>query len=250
MLFFIVPYRCTTQPERAHQLQLFIHTMQSFIPDAYIVVAEQSDGTLFNRGGLLNAAAAACPAEDESVLCFHDLNVLPTVDCIREYVRPLSKNTVRHIRATGSHKKLSEIIFMRYSDFGKVNGFPNDFWGCDGADEELHMRILRNGLRIERSEGTLLNLNRLQPPSPTSKSTNMRWERMDWHRANPGAQGLAQLVEDTCSPVSCTSKLYHYKINVCYRVPPENVNAHSSLCARTSVRKETICSILDARTHV
>lgn len=212
MLKFIVPYRCTDQPERTHQLQLFLHTMQSFIPDASIVISEQREGAPFNRGGLLNAGAVTCSAEDDCVLCFHDLNVLPTINCIHEYVRPLPTKTVRHLRPIGSHSKLGKIIFMRYSDFQDINGFPNQCWGWRGEDEELHMRILRNGMRIERIDGLLLDLNRLH------LAKRMKDQRPA--NKNSDTDGLAQFDRDGCSVIGCTPHFLHIKVHIKYRIPP------------------------------
>lgn len=222
MLKFIVPFRCTEQPERIYQLQLFIHTMHSFFPGAEIFVMEQSDGDLFNRGALLNAGVSICKADEHDIICFHNLNLLPTPDCILHYVTPLQPYSIRHLRAKGSHDKLGDIIFFRNEDFVNINGYPNDFFGCGGEDEELHMRVLRNGLRLERVEGTLLDLTNIQPPSPTNKTSMSRWERLDWHGAHPGKQGLAQLCRDICTLTCCDPGIKRFTVQITYRIPPEN----------------------------
>tara|TARA_B110000008_G_scaffold17534_1_gene16301 strand:+ start:8162 stop:8707 length:546 start_codon:yes stop_codon:yes gene_type:complete len=172
---------------------------------------EQFDKGPFNRGALLNASISACGASPNHVLCFHDLKYLPTVESIQEYVRQLPENTVRHVRSK-DFPKFGGVILMRCADFTKVNGFPNDYWGCSGENDELHKRILRAGLRIERTDGVLLNLKKLTPPSPKHQaSQNKRWEKMDWHDANPGKDGLeqldAQIVHSSCQD----DVLFHYQ---------------------------------------
>ena len=220
MLFFIVPFRCTDQPERIYQLQIFVHTMQSFFPEIRILIMDQNDQGPFNRGFLLNAGAKISHAEDDDVLCFHNLTSLPSPDCLRCYTHPLPPKTVRHLREKGSHDKLGNIIFMRYIDFVNINGYPNDFFGCGGEDEELHIRILRAGLRLERIEGTLLSLKQIHPPSPKSAKNYTKWERLDWHKQHPGQQGLSSLCDDICSLKCSDHNARRYSVKIAYRIPP------------------------------
>ncbi len=222
MLKVIVPFRCTDQPERIFQLQLFIHTMQAFFPSVQIFIMDQSGTGPFNRGFLLNAGAKISGAEEDDIICFHNLNKLPSIDCLHCYVNPLPRNTVRHLRDTGSHSKLGNIIFVRYSDFLKINGYPNDLYGCTGADSELHMRILKGGLRIERKEGTLLNMSQIQPPSPTNQQVFTQWDKLDWHRQHPNHQGLAQLCDNICTLTCSDPNVKRYAVNIVYRIPPAN----------------------------
>lgn len=215
MLKFIVPYRCRDQPIRIHQLQLFIQTIQRFIPNACIIIVEQEGSDPFNRGCLLNVGAKISAAEDDNILCFHDLNVLPAYDCIYHYVKDIPPNTVRHIRPIHSHQRFGNIILMRYIDFQNINGFPIMFWGCQGEDEELHKRILRHGMRIERAEGTLLNLNRLHRTQPIPRP------KINVHIDMPIYGGLANMLEDICECVAFIDTLRHYKVNIKYRIPPD-----------------------------
>ena len=104
---------------------------------------------------------------------------------------------------------------------GLVDIGADDFFGCSGCDDELHIRILRNGLRIERSEGTLLSLRQIQPPSPTNKTSNTKWEKLDWHREHPGRQGLAQLCEDICTLTCYDPLVKRYKVSIAFRIPPD-----------------------------
>jgi len=176
----------------------------------------------FNRGFLLNAGAKVSNAEEDDILCFHNLSKLPSPDCLHCYTHTLPQNTVRHLRDTASHSKLGNIIFVRYSDFVKINGYPNDFDGSVGADGELHMRILKAGLRIERIEGTLLNMSLIQPPSPTNKQDYTQWDKLDWHRQHPGQQGLAQLCDNICNLTCSDPNVKRYAVNIVYRIPPAN----------------------------
>lgn len=202
MLTFIVPYRATDQPERAQQLQTFSKAIHKLCPDALVFVMEQAGDHLFNRGALLNAGIAASKATRETVLCFHDVDLVPGEDMLDEYTRPLPKNTVRHIarawKRYDSDTYLGGILLMHYTDFNKLNGYPNDFWGWGGEDDELRDRIRRHHMRIERSEGTITDLENLTLREKLIKlkvaegQCKDKRERRQWHRRNPGRQGLHQ----------------------------------------------------------
>ena len=48
------------------------------------------------------------------------------------------------------------IVLMR-KDFVHINGFPNDFWGWGGEDDEFGDRVRDAGIPIERVEaGTIM----------------------------------------------------------------------------------------------
>ncbi len=224
MLIIAVPYRATDQPERYCQLLVFLKTMEEFLPSAYIFILEQNDNNLFNRGALLNCIIAISGAGKNAILCFHDVDLLPTKDILDEYIRPLENKTVRHIgrawKRYDSDTYLGGILLMKSQDFCDINGFPNDFWGWGGEDDELRDRIIRHGLKIERSEGTIIdqeNLTlqkKLHVLKKSGQKCKDKWERRDWHKQNPNKKGLNDLEQDITSCVQYSPTCFHYKIKI------------------------------------
>jgi hypothetical protein len=174
MLYVIVPYRATNQPERALQLRLFLHVMPPHLPEARFVVAEQVDTLKFNRGLLFNACVRELSLGPDDTVCLHDVDLIPEGDLVDEYTRALPPNTARHIgnaaiEGLQRYSTLNRqrhcfggISLMHASDFSRVNGFPNDFWGWGGEDGVLGMRVSRKGLTVERSCGVVRDLERIQ----------------------------------------------------------------------------------------
>ena len=224
MLIIAVPYRATDQPERYNQLQIFLKTMTEFLPSAYIFILEQDDNKQFNRGALLNSIISISGAGKDAVLCFHDVDLLPTKDIIHEYIKPLEDNTVRHIgrawKRYDSDTYLGGILLMKSKDFCDINGFPNDFWGWGGEDDELRDRIIRHGLQIERSEGTIIdqeNLTLKQKLLKLKKSGQKcpdKWEKRDWHKKHPNKRGLYDLEQNITQCVNYSTTCFHYKIKI------------------------------------
>ena len=73
-LAIIVPYR-----DRSTHLNTFISYMESYLKDyTYeIIVVNQSDEQLFNRGKLLNIGAKYAIDNGFDYMCFHDVDMLP-----------------------------------------------------------------------------------------------------------------------------------------------------------------------------
>jgi len=174
MLFVVIPYRATNQPERAEQLRIFLDVMPNLLPEAQFLVVEQCDDEKFNRGMLLNAGVCELKMDPDDTVCLHDVDLIPEGDIVKEYTRTLSPNTARHIGNAAIvglqryqyNKKpgsgcFGGVCLMRVSDFIRVNGFPNDFWAWGGEDDVLGLRVSRctlPSLHIERSVGILLDL--------------------------------------------------------------------------------------------
>tara|TARA_B110001450_G_C17666386_1_gene499729 strand:+ start:1012 stop:1689 length:678 start_codon:yes stop_codon:yes gene_type:complete len=204
MLSIIVPYRASHQPERLLHMLNFIQTMIHHLPSAYIYIVEQTDDRPFNRGALLNIGVHVAGMDAEDVICFHDVDLLPCADIVAEYLIPLPDKTVRHIgrawKRYDSDTYLGGILLMRQCDFIDVNGYPNDFFGWGGEDDELRDRIQRAGLNIERNVyGTIIDQENLTLEQKLShlKKTHQKcvdkWERRAWHRQHPGQHGFKQV---------------------------------------------------------
>ena len=144
----IIPFR-DSDPEqpRTKQLNEFIKYMSDYLKDITykIFVIEQSDDSKkFNRGELLNIGFKFAEQEGFTNFIFHDVDLLPSAELKKYYTDAPDKNPI-HIAAVWSRYGKNPyyfggIVAFNKQMFNKINGFPNNFWGWGGEDDELYKR--------------------------------------------------------------------------------------------------------------
>jgi len=149
----IVPYR-----NREHQLiQFKIHITQYLekrnIPYELIIV-EQDDAKLFNRGMLLNIGFKEAKKLKCDYVVFHDVDMLP-IDVDYSYSnKPLHLSTDFLIE----NNEKSRTIFDEYfggvtlfpiEDFEKIDGYSNKYWGWGYEDNDLLLRCKEKFISLE-----------------------------------------------------------------------------------------------------
>ena len=144
----IIPFR-DSDPEqpRTKQLNEFIKYMSNYLKDITykIFVIEQSDDSKkFNRGELLNIGFKFAEQEGFTNFIFHDVDLLPSAELKKYYTDAPDKNPI-HIAAVWSRYGKNPyyfggIVAFNKQMFNKINGFPNNFWGGGGEDDELYKR--------------------------------------------------------------------------------------------------------------
>ena len=152
LLLIIVPYR-----NRPVHLQEFLQRV--WIPlrrehaASKLLVAEQSEGNLFNRGCLLNTAYKWCintwNVRPRRVV-FHDVDLIPCKNLRRAYVTcsaPVVHFGSRFRRYIGKNYFGGVTAFAPHV-FEDVGGFPNKFWGWGGEDDALLRRTRAQGYAI------------------------------------------------------------------------------------------------------
>jgi hypothetical protein len=176
----IVPYRdLHKEQHRSQQLSRFLPHMTMFlskqvaagtVKDFHIYIVEQSDdGRKFNRGKLLNIGfdyAKRSRAHNKvithDVFIFHDVDLLPNDDLATWYSR--FPKTPIHIarcwnRYHNNPKYFGGIVSFSASDMRRINGYPNNFWGWGGEDDEMQKRCERLGIKWEYPpKGTIIDL--------------------------------------------------------------------------------------------
>ena len=171
-----------------------------------LYVIEQADDGLFNRGALLNAGfqiaqLAATPAD---WYIFHDVDLLPSAELLPYYSSQPEPGTALHIGSRFTRYPgetyFGGITSFREVDFLRMNGFPNDYEGWGGEDDELRRRAVRCGVRIVKpGEGSLADLEGLSLAEKLSylKSNNLlnarKKEQKAAHKATWRANGLNSL---------------------------------------------------------
>jgi hypothetical protein len=175
----VVPFRdLHAEQKRGNQLRQFFPFMTEYLTSAgavfHIYIVEQSDDNRkFNRGKLLNIGYDLAKKDGCSVFIFHDVDLLPSVELKGYYTQRPEEHPV-HIarvwsRYSGNPKYFGGVVSFSDDMFSRINGFPNNFWGWGGEDDEMYKRTIKvrsAEARIQSASPFPLPLQRAHPLHP------------------------------------------------------------------------------------
>ena len=151
-LGIIVPYR-----DRYDQLEIFKKRIIRFLEnseiDFEVIIVEQDNAKLFNRGMLLNIGFKYAEKLGCDYVVFHDVDTIP-YKCDYSYSDKPIHIATKFMKANN----MSKIVFDTYfggvtmfsmEDFKKINGFSNKYWGWGFEDDDLLLRCKKNGINLD-----------------------------------------------------------------------------------------------------
>ncbi|KAL8178821.1 UNVERIFIED_CONTAM: Beta-1,4-galactosyltransferase 2 [Gekko kuhli] len=156
----LIPFR-----HREHHLKYWLHYLHPILRRqkvSYgIYIINQFGEDTFNRAKLLNVGFLEALRNDESYDCFifSDVDLVPMDDrnLYRCYDQP------RHF-AVAMDKFGFRLPYSGYfggvsglskTQFLKINGFPNEYWGWGGEDDDIFNRISLNGMKVSRPDARI-----------------------------------------------------------------------------------------------
>lgn len=153
----IVPYRDNLDGSKVRhkQLQKFIKFMPTYFKKLgkkytfKIIIVEQGNKKKFNRGVLLNVGFLLAE-HNVDYFIFHDVDLFPDKDMLRYYgCYPFKPIHLAHIWTKYTYDTyFGGVNSFNKEDFRKINGYPNDYWGWGGEDDELYDRVVNCNLTV------------------------------------------------------------------------------------------------------
>lgn len=194
----VIPFR-----RRELHLTIWLFYMHQFMQrqqaDYGVYVIEQYGNTTFNRAKLMNVGfAEALKDYDYNCFVFSDIDIIPMDD--RNYYR--CYNNPRHMANAVDKfkfKLLYNTLFggvtaFSKTQFQKVNGFSNAFWGWGGEDDEMYARVVAAGMRVERPNAVMARSKMIPHHRDPGNETNKKNAIiMRYARANMQGDGLSSL---------------------------------------------------------
>ena len=213
----IVPFRdLHAAQERQKHLDQFVPYFVSFLPkfteDYRVFIIEQSnDRRKFNRGQLLNIGFLLARQQGCDAFIFHDVDLLPSDDLGPWYgVKPSTPVHIARVwdrYAEQSADYFGGIAAWSAEDFDRINGFPNNYWGWGGEDDEMMRRCKTVfGDRFAMDAPLTGSMTDLEDMSLDEKISflrdhpewkcNVRWELRAEHVDTWASNGLRTLQQD------------------------------------------------------
>ena len=166
----IIPFRDSEESKpRTAQLNQFVEYMNTYLSGQkyeIFVIEQTEDGRKFNRGQLLNIGFNMAVEEGYNNFIFHDVDLLPS-DELKQYYLSIPRDKAIHIAAVWDRYNKNPnyfggIVAFNKEMFQQLNGYPNNFWGWGGEDDELQLRTSEIGLPIEKVKvGSIVDLEGL-----------------------------------------------------------------------------------------
>lgn len=230
----IVPFRdLHKEQKRSEHLSKFVPHMIKFLSDLqsrerkirdfHVYIVEQSDdGRKFNRGKLLNIGfdlarkrRGGKPGSNDKhdVFIFHDVDLLPSKQLNEAYSRfPTVPHHIARCwdRYSNNPKYFGGIVSFSSSDYKRINGYPNTFWGWGGEDDELQLRCGALGIKWDYPRLPNNGATNGTPPITDLEDMTLqeklkflkrhrewkcmvKWEALEEHDKNWKTNGLADL---------------------------------------------------------
>ncbi|XP_029535724.1 beta-1,4-galactosyltransferase 3 [Oncorhynchus nerka] len=150
----IIPHR-----NREHHLKFLLYYLHPFLQRQQlnygIYVIHQAGNYTFNRAKLMNVGfREAMREEDWDCLFFHDVDLIPEDDRNTYMCDANPKHTAIAMDKFG-YKLPYKMYFGGVSALSplhylKMNGFPNNYWGWGGEDDDIGVRVSLGGMFISR----------------------------------------------------------------------------------------------------
>ncbi|XP_028971771.1 beta-1,4-galactosyltransferase 3 [Esox lucius] len=150
----IIPHR-----NREHHLKFLLYYLHPFLQRQQlnygIYVIHQAGNYTFNRAKLMNVGfREAMREEDWDCLFFHDVDLIPEDDRNTYMCDSNPKHAAIAMDKFG-YKLPYKMYFGGVSALSplhylKMNGFPNNYWGWGGEDDDIGVRVSLGGMLISR----------------------------------------------------------------------------------------------------
>lgn len=168
-LAIIIPYR-----DRAEHLKVLVPHLAAFFSRAAkdtggnisVTIVQQEPGLEFN-GGLLKNIGYLLSKNMSDYACFHDVDYLPIW---ADYSEPggfapivwygAEQMTDQRGIIVKHNLELffGAVVLFRNSDFEKINGYANAYWGWGWEDDDIASRCLIEDVPLTRRKGTFQRL--------------------------------------------------------------------------------------------
>ncbi|XP_016136979.1 beta-1,4-galactosyltransferase 3-like isoform X1 [Sinocyclocheilus grahami] len=150
----IIPHR-----NREHHLKFLLYYLHPFLQRQQlnygIYIIHQAGNYTFNRAKLMNVGfREAMREEDWDCLFFHDVDLIPEDDRNTYICDAHPKHAAIAMDKFG-YKLPYKMYFGGVSaltpvQYLKMNGFPNNYWGWGGEDDDIGVRVSLGGMLISR----------------------------------------------------------------------------------------------------
>lgn len=141
-LGIIVPFR-----NRHLHLSIFKQEIERYLNDAgidyKIIIVEQDDAKLFNRGMLLNIGFKYAKKLKCNYVVFHDVDILP-IDVDYSY-----SDVPIHLAEPMFDKYFGGVTLFPTKLFEKINGYSNKYWGWGFEDDDLLLRCIDKNIQTD-----------------------------------------------------------------------------------------------------
>ncbi|XP_062874469.1 beta-1,4-galactosyltransferase 1 isoform X2 [Trichomycterus rosablanca] len=194
----IIPFR-----KRDEHLKFWLYYLHPILQrqqlDYGIYVINQEGDETFNRAKLLNAGYAEALKEyDYECFVFSDVDLIPmddrnTYKCFSQ-PRHLSVSMDKFGFRLPYNQYFGGVSSMSKEQFLKINGFPNNYWGWGGEDDDIYNRLSSKGMSISRPNGAIGKCRMIRHDRDRQNEPNpQRFDRIAHTRDTMNKDGINTL---------------------------------------------------------
>ncbi|TSM04858.1 Beta-1,4-galactosyltransferase 3 [Bagarius yarrelli] len=201
----VVPYR-----NRQSHLRTLLYHLHPFLQRQQIhyavYIVHQSGNSTFNRAKLLNVGVReALKEEDWGCIFLHDVDLLPENDhniytCHLKYPTHLSVAMDKFRYRLPYPQYFGGVSAVTPDQYLKMNGFPNQYWGWGGEDDDIAARVRLSGMKIVRPPVAVGHYKMIKHKGDQGNEQNpRRFDLLKHTRLNWKSDGLNSLTYELLS---------------------------------------------------
>uniref|UniRef100_A0A8C0BDE9 Beta-1,4-galactosyltransferase n=1 Tax=Buteo japonicus TaxID=224669 RepID=A0A8C0BDE9_9AVES len=194
----IIPFR-----NREEHLKYWLYYLHPILQrqqlDYGVYVINQDGEEEFNRAKLLNIGFAEALKEyDYDCFVFSDVDLIPMDDrnTYKCYSQPrhLSVSMDKFGFRLPYNQYFGGVSALSKEQFTKINGFPNNYWGWGGEDDDIYNRLVFKGMGISRPDAVIGKCRMIRHSRDRKNEPNPeRFDRIAHTRETMSSDGLNTL---------------------------------------------------------